>query len=378
MKSEHKIIFADSRNMEQISSQSVDLMITSPPYPMIEMWDEMFSKQNPKIKEALDKNDGNLAFELMNKELDKVWNEVYRVLKNGGIACINIGDAVRTINKNFTLYSTHSRILTHCLKIGFQALPEILWRKQTNAPNKFMGSGMLPPGAYVTLEHEHILILRKGEKREFRKPNEKLNRQKSSFFWEERNVWFSDIWEGLKGAGQKLTDEKIRERSAAYPFELAYRLISMFSVKGDVVLDPYLGTGTTTLAAMASNRNSIGVEIECDFKDTVFSRIEEISSFSNSYIKKRLDRHLAFVKEREETKGKLGYENKTYKFPVMTRQELEITLNKLDSVNKIDATNFEVNYIVEENETDSANNGNIVKRKQNTSSKTTEIEQPDE
>jgi DNA modification methylase len=193
MKTEHKIIFGDSGNMEKIQSESVDLMITSPPYPMIEMWDEMFAEQNIEIGNALKANDGNLAFELMNKELDKVWDEVYRVLKPGRIACINIGDAVRTINKNFSLYSSHSRIITHCIKIGFQALPEILWRKQTNAPNKYMGSGMLPPGAYVTLEHEHIIVLRKGRKKEFKRPDEKLNRHKSSFFWEERNLWFSDI-----------------------------------------------------------------------------------------------------------------------------------------------------------------------------------------
>jgi modification methylase len=350
MKTKHKIIFGDSRNMDIIQSESVDLMITSPPYPMIEMWDEMFTEQNIEIGNALKENKGNLAFELMNKELDKVWDEVYRVLKPGGIACINIGDAVRTINKNFSLYSSHSRIITHCIKIGFQALPEILWRKQTNAPNKFMGSGMLPPGAYVTLEHEHIIVLRKGGKREFKRPDEKLNRQKSSFFWEERNVWFSDIWEGLKGTGQKLTDERIRDRSAAYPFDLAYRLISMFSVKGDTILDPYLGTGTTTVAAMVSERNSIGVEIDPNFKDTIYSRCDDIVEFGNEYHKKRIDKHLEFVEERTKTKGALKYENKIYNFPVMTRQELEIVFNNIAEIKKIDENLFEAYYDKHPNE----------------------------
>ena len=79
-------------------------------------------------------------------------------------------------------------------RLGFQSIPLILWRKQTNAPNKFMGSGMLPAGAYVTLEHEYILVLRKGSKREFKKAEEKRNRHESAIFWEERNIWYSDIW----------------------------------------------------------------------------------------------------------------------------------------------------------------------------------------
>ena len=133
-----------------MSNESIDLVVTSPPYPMIEMWDQIFTSQNEKIGRALNKKDGPTAFELMHQELDKVWDELYRVLKVGGIACINIGDATRTINSHFALYTNHSRIQTYMQKLGFSALPAILWRKQTNAPNKFMGSGMMPPGAYVT------------------------------------------------------------------------------------------------------------------------------------------------------------------------------------------------------------------------------------
>ena len=235
MKTTHKIVYGDAREMKDTKSESVDLMITSPPYPMIEMWDEMFGKQNIEITKAIKGNEGNLAFELMHKELDKVWREVYRVLKVGGIACINIGDATRSLNSKFQIYPNHARILNHCLSRGFHALPYILWIKETNKPDKFMGSGMLPVGAYVTLEHEHILILRKGDKREFKKPEEKLNRQKSAFFWEERNLWFSDKWKDINGVFQKLNHTKVRERSGAYPTELTYRLINMFSVQGDTI-----------------------------------------------------------------------------------------------------------------------------------------------
>ncbi|MEE8552751.1 MAG: DNA methyltransferase, partial [Desulfobacterales bacterium] len=156
MKTNHKIIYDNAIKMEAVSSESVALMVTSPPYPMIEMWDDMFGQQSSSVKKALAKGDGPDAFELMHQVLDPVWREVYRVLKFGGFACINIGDATRTINGNFSLYPNHMRILKAALELGFSALPCILWRKQTNAPNKFMGSGMLPAGAYVTLEHEYI------------------------------------------------------------------------------------------------------------------------------------------------------------------------------------------------------------------------------
>jgi len=89
-------------------------------------------------------------------------------------------------------------------------------------------------------------------------------RKESSYFWEERNVWFSDIWK-LKGVRQLLNDKNTRNRSAAFPFELAYRLINMHSIREDTVLDPFAGTGTTTLASIASSRNSVVYEIDPDF-----------------------------------------------------------------------------------------------------------------
>jgi DNA modification methylase len=328
MKTTHKILFGNANNMEEIEDASIDLMVTSPPYPMIEMWDEIFSKQNPEIGKALEDKNGKTAFEFMNKELDKVWSEVYRVLRDGGFACINTGDATRTIGGEFRLYPSHARILKTCLELGFSSLPEILWRKQTNAPNKFMGSGMLPAGAYVTLEHEFILILRKGNKRKFITEEDKRSRRKSAFFWEERNLWFSDVWQDLKGTKQNNIDKEIRERSGAFPFELPYRIINMFSVRGDTVLDPFLGTGTTTVAAMATGRNSVGIEIDKNFEDPLFERVEDVVGFSNKLIENRLLNHLRFVAERTKAKGGLGYKSMVYSFPVMTSQETEITFDE--------------------------------------------------
>ncbi len=338
----HQIFFNNSNIMKKIEPESVDLVVTSPPYPIIELWDDLFSKINPEIKRVLSAQNGQLAFELMHQELDKVWKEVYRVLIKGGIACINVGDAVRTIGKNFHLYPNHSRVLNHCLDLGFSTLPEIIWRKPTNAPNKFMGSGMLPPGAYVTLEHEFILILRKGGKREFKKASEKLNRQESSYFWEERNNWFSDLW-NIKGTSQALNNET-RERSAAFAFELAYRLINMFSVRGDVVLDPFLGTGTTTIAAMSSGRNSIGYELDQSFEKIIVQRLEEVVEFANQYMSERLEKHELFVQKRLSQGKPLKYINKAYGFPVITKQEENLVINLLKTVRREKNNLFKVVY----------------------------------
>ncbi len=344
MKTTHKILFQDARDLKDIPSESVDLVVTSPPYPMIEMWDEMFSHQNPGIQDALACSDGMQAYALMHQILDAVWNEVFRVLKDGRFACINIGDATRTVNGNFCLYPNHARILTHLLNIGFSALPDILWRKQANTPNKFMGSGMLPAGAYVTLEHEYILIVRKGSKREFKTEDEKQNRRESALFWEERNIWYSDVWTDIKGTGQKLPSAMSRLRSAAFPYDLAYRLINMYSVKGDVILDPFLGTGTTTAAAMTSGRNSIGVEIDKSFQNVLCPIAQDIVNFSNTYLQDRALRHLKFVKNRIQNAKPLKYTNAYYGFPVVTSQEQFILFNNLETVEACRNNIFQVAY----------------------------------
>ncbi len=344
MKTTHNILFQDARDLKEIASESVDLVVTSPPYPMIGMWDDIFSAQNPEIQQVLLRGEGKQAYALMHDILNSVWSEVFRVLKDGRFACINIGDATRKIRDDFCLYPNHARILNYLLSIGFSALPDILWRKQANTPNKFMGSGMLPAGAYVTLEHEYILIVRKGSKREFKTENEKQNRRESALFWEERNIWYSDVWMDIKGTGQKLPEAMSRLRSAAFPFDLAYRLINMYSVKGDVILDPFLGTGTTTAAAMTSGRNSIGVEIDESFQQTICPIAHHIVDFSNHYLYDRLLRHYAFVENRIQNSGPLKYRNKHYDCPVVTSQEQFILLNNLEAIRSCGDNIFEVTY----------------------------------
>jgi modification methylase len=350
--------------MKALPDEGVDLIVTSPPYPMIEMWDDMFSQQSSIVKRNLKQNDGIGAYEAMHRILDATWQEAYRVLKSGGFACINIGDATRTIDENFRLFTNHARILKSTQEVGFSPLPCILWRKQTNAPNKFMGSGMLPAGAYVTLEHEYILILRKGPKREFKGEEDKKGRRESAIFWEERNTWFSDVWFDVKGTPQRLNDKDARKRSAAYPFELAYRLINMYSAKGDLVLDPFLGIGTTLAAAMTSGRNSVGYEIDKSLEDAIFRVKDTIVETSRLLLRQRLMKHIDFVHQRLKGNGALKHDNIHYGFPVITAQEKELLFN--DPLNAIHTEQnvYEIEYATQPQEEFCKNWSSELKTKQ--------------
>jgi DNA modification methylase len=344
MKTTHKIYFEDSKNMRVIPSSSVHLVVTSPPYPVIEMWDDMFVSQNTNILKALKNRDGHRAFELMHLQLDPVWQELYRILIPGGFACVNVGDAVRTVGKDFMLYSNHSRILGALIENGFSILPSILWHKPTNAPTKFMGSGVLPAGAYVTLEHEYILIVRKGSKREFVSSREKQVRRESALFMEERDNWFSDIWLNLNGTPQKIKKDAARLRSGAFPSELAYRLVNMYSAKGDTVVDPFLGTGTTMWSAMTSGRNCIGFEIDTTFQKVIFKKQNTVIETSNDRIQQRIQSHLDYLEKHADAKDKFKYLNKHYNFPVKSRQEIELFFNPLESIKQLNGNAMEVQY----------------------------------
>lgn len=327
----HKILNCNSNNMKGIPDQSVHLIVTSPPYPMIEMWDELFSTQDESIKADLAQGNASNAFDKMHVLLNSTWDECDRVLMDSGFVCINIGDATRTINGKFQLFSNHTAIITHFIAKGYSVLPDIIWRKPSNAPNKFMGSGMYPAGAYVTYEHEYILVFRKGGKREFKGAGKEL-RQKSAFFWEERNVWFSDLWE-IKGASQIISVPKpSRERSAAYPFEIPYRLVNMYSAQGDTVLDPFAGLGTTSLACMAAQRNSIGIEIDKGMAGLAMDTIHVPATALNQIIDARLNRHIAFIRALPPDKRQRCYKNGPHGFDVKTKQETAIQIDRVASV----------------------------------------------
>jgi site-specific DNA-methyltransferase (cytosine-N4-specific) len=252
--------------MPEVDDQSVHLMLTSPPYPMIQMWDAPFCKVDKRIEQLWQKLSApdvvGKIYDLMHENLAKTWQETFRVLVEGGIVAINIGDATRRLNNKFQLFPNHSRIIETCEKIGFTTLPYILWKKLTTKPHykgkgAFLGSGFLPPNAYVTLDCEFILIFRKGKLRKF--PCKDQTRYESKLTKAQRDEWFSQIWT-LKGTRQ--TVNELERRTAAYPDEIAERLIKMFSIKGDTILDPFLGSGTTMKTANNTQRNCIGYEVD--------------------------------------------------------------------------------------------------------------------
>lgn len=270
---EHKIIIGNSTQMGEIKDKEIHLIITSPPYPMIEMWDDMFASL------------GCQTYDEMHNYLADTWKECYRVLIDGGIACINIGDATRKLNGTFKLFPNHSRIIEIFEKLGFDTLPYILWKKPTNKPNAFLGSGFIPNNAYVTLDCEYILLFRKNALRKF-KPKDPY-RYASYYTKEERDVWFSQIW-NIRGIRQK--NSELSRRVGAYPEEVVYRLLRMFSIVGDTVLDPFLGTGTTTKIAMENNRNSIGYEIKEDLVNLIKKKLDSENLYGKFFIRLRDDR----------------------------------------------------------------------------------------
>jgi site-specific DNA-methyltransferase (cytosine-N4-specific) len=276
----HKIILGNSQIMPELADASIQLMVTSPPYPMIQMWDNLFAEADPKIAALWQKleADGKVEtvrqiYDAMHDYLSKVWGETFRVLVDGGIASINVGDATRSVNGKFQLFPNHARITEICEKIGFTTLPYILWKKPTTKPKykgkgAFLGSGFLPPNAYVTLDCEFILLFRKGSLRKF--PPKNQTRYESAFTKAQRDEWFSQIW-ALKGTRQ--TASQLERRIAAYPDEIADRLIKMFSIKGDTVLDPFVGSGTTVKIAMQNERNSVGYEIDQNLLSIIRKKI---------------------------------------------------------------------------------------------------------
>ncbi|HYK93999.1 MAG TPA: site-specific DNA-methyltransferase [Thermoplasmata archaeon] len=255
-----RIIEGDARDLPTIPPRSVHLIVTSPPYPMIPQWDELFEEL------------GARDYESMHGILDAAWRAAARVLVPGGILAINVGDALRRVDDEFRLWPNHARILESVERLGLRPLPYILWKKPTNKPNAFLGSGFLPPNAYVTLDCEFILLFRNGGLRSF--PPRDPNRHASGFSRGERDRWFSQVWEDIRGAPQSRGDR----RTAAFPDEVPARLIRMFSCRGETVLDPFAGTGTTLWAAARAGRTALGVERDPALVSQLRERASEGSS----------------------------------------------------------------------------------------------------
>jgi len=246
----HMLHQGDARHLDWIPPESIHLVVTSPPYWTL--------KEYPRNQNQL----GLVAdYDAFQDELDKVWRHCFRVLVPGGRLVCVVGDVClsRRRHGRHMVMPLHSDITVRARKIGFDNLPLILWYKIANAhyeADNRKGPGFLgkpyEPNAIIKNDVEFILMLRKPGG--YRQPSEE-QREASRLTKQEHQEWFQQVW-------RRLTGESTKSRPAPYPEELAYRLVRMFSLVGDTVLDPFVGTGTTLLAAARCQRNSIGVEIE--------------------------------------------------------------------------------------------------------------------
>ncbi len=259
---QHDLFLGDSRKIE-LKPGSIHLVVTSPPY-----W---------TLKEYRDTEGqlGHLAdYEVFLSELDKVWECCFEALVPGGRLVCVVGDVCLSRRKNkgrHTVVPLHASIQEHCRKIGYDNLAPIIWHKIANVVFESEGNGSAflgkpyEPNAVIKNDIEFILMERKPGG--YRSPSVAA-RVLSVIPDEKHKAWFQQIWTGLTGAST-------RHHPAPYPLELANRLIRMFSFVGDTVFDPFLGTGTTTAAALKNGRNSVGCELDPHYMSLARKRIAD-------------------------------------------------------------------------------------------------------
>jgi site-specific DNA-methyltransferase (adenine-specific) len=256
MVNKHKIIIGDSRQMKEIADNSVHLIITSPPY---------WQLKDYGIENQIGFND---SYEQYINNLNLVWNECYRVLHNGCRLCVNIGDqfARSVYYGRYKIIPIRTEIIKFCENIGFDYMGAIIWQKPTTMNTTggatVMGSFPYPRNGIIKIDYEFILIFKKSGI-----PPKVLRelKEKSKLSKEEWNEYFSGHW--------NFNGEKQIEHLAMFPEELPKRLIKMFSFIEDTILDPFLGSGTTILAAKNLNRNSIGYEINEKFLSIIKEKV---------------------------------------------------------------------------------------------------------
>jgi modification methylase len=259
----HTLLHQDCRDMDVFYDESIHLVVTSPPYWTL--------KKYVGAEGQLGDFEDYEGFLL---ELDKVWRNIYRVLVPGGRLIINVGDVLvsrRQFGRHM-LFPLHASIQEHCRNLGYDNLAPIIWYKISNAATEATGNGAgflgkpYEPGGVIKNDIEYILMLRKSGG--YRSPS-LATRGLSIISDQNHKKWFRQIWTDIKGAST-------RSHPAPFPEELAARLIRMFSFVGDVVMDPFMGTGTTAVAAAKNGRHSIGLEVEASYHTMAVHRMEKL------------------------------------------------------------------------------------------------------
>ena len=255
-KTTHTIINGDCRYMKEVADKSVHLIITSPPY---------WQLKDYGTANQIGFND---SYEQYINHLNLVWKECYRVLHDGCRLCVNIGDqfARSVYYGRYKVIPIHSEIIRFCEAIGFDFMGQIIWQKSTTmnttGGGSVMGSFPYPRNGIAKLDYEYILLFKKQGKAPIPSAEQKDNSKMTNEEW---NTYFNGHWY-FNGARQD-------KHLAMFPDELPKRLIKMFSFYGETVMDPFLGSGTTSAVARMLGRNSIGYEINPDYIPLIKQRI---------------------------------------------------------------------------------------------------------
>ncbi len=312
-KTKHIIINGDSRQMNELKNESVHLIVTSPPY-----W---------QLKDYGTENQIGFHddYETYINHLNLTWKECFRVLHNGCRLCINIGDqfARSTYYGRYKIIPIHTEIIKFCEMVGFDFMGQIIWQKtttmNTSGGASIMGSFPYPRNGIVKLDFEYILLFKKQGNAPKPTQEQKDNSAMTNKEW---NTYFNGHWY-FSGAKQD-------KHLAMFPEELPHRLIKMFSFPSEIVLDPFMGSGTTALAARNLNRNSVGYEINPEFVPIIKDKIGTNDAFMQVETK--------IVKQAEiQTDFNKEIEKLPYQFVDTHKLDKKIDVKKIQYGSKIDA-----------------------------------------
>jgi site-specific DNA-methyltransferase (adenine-specific) len=265
LETRHQVVLGDARTMPGVEPGSIHLVATSPPYWNLKEYDGRAGEDQL----------GHVAdYARFLDNLDRVWKRCFEVLAPGGRLCVIVGDVClpRRQHGRHVVVPLHADISVRCRALGFDYLTPIFWHKIANAVTEVEGSGAFlgkpyEPNAIIKNDTEYVLMFRKPGG--YRRPT--LEQRVLSLIDKQDHArWFRSVWTDIRGASTR------DGHPAPFPTELAYRLIRMFSFVGDTVLDPFLGSGTTTEAAILASRNSVGFEIEPTYFAQVRRRFAQL------------------------------------------------------------------------------------------------------